>query len=241
MLNLLVADDNFDYAKNLVNFILSRDNKIRLVNISTDGNEAINNIRKNSIDILILDLKMPVLSGMDVLHQLKNEVLYKKPLIIVISGENNMITKIRDDTIVTCYINKSQGLEYIYDRIETIIKENNLIRNKKRIRQDILEELLCLGYNIKHRGTRYLLEAIEIACQFKEEQLVNNIEKDLYSKIANRHSKSIQNVKSNIMKATDCMYVECDKNRINEYFNFLNNYKPTPKLVISTIVSKIII
>lgn len=241
MLNLLVADDNFDYARNLVNFILSRDNKIRLVNISTDGNEAINNIRKNSIDILILDLKMPVLSGMDILHQLKNEILYKKPLIIVISGENNMITKIRDDTLVTCYINKSQGLEYIYNRIETIIKENNLIRNKKRIRQDILEELLRLGYNIKHRGTRYLLEAIEIACQFKEEQLVNNIEKNLYSKIANRHSKSIQNVKSNIMKATDCMYVECDKNIINEYFNFLNNYKPTPKLVISTIVSKIII
>ena len=240
MLNLLVADDNFDYAKNLVNFISSRD-KIRLVNISTDGNEAINNIRNNSIDILILDLKMPVLSGMDVLYQLKHEALYKKPLIIVISGEDNMITKIRDDTLVTCYINKSQGLEYIYNRIQTIIKENKLIINKKRIRQDILEELLRLGYNIKHKGTRYLLEAIEMACQFKEEQLVNSIEKNLYSKIANKYSKSIQNVKSNIMKATDCMYVECDKNRINEYFSFLSDYKPTPKLVINAIVSKMIL
>lgn len=241
MLNLLVADDNFDYARNLVNFILSRDSEIRLVNISTDGDEAINNIRTNSIDILILDLKMPILSRIDVLHKLKDEVLYRKPIIIVVSEESKLITEIRNDTQVNCYINKSQGLEYIYDKIENIILENDLIRNEKRIRQDILNELLCLGYNVKHRGTRYLLETIEIACQFKEDQLINNIEKYLYSQIANKHSKSIQNVKSNIIKATDCMYVESDKNRINEYFNFLSDYKPTPKLVISTIVSKITI
>lgn len=44
MLNLLIATENIFYAKDLANFIVSRNKEIRLINISTNGSEAIKNI-----------------------------------------------------------------------------------------------------------------------------------------------------------------------------------------------------
>jgi len=87
MINLLVADDNMHYSKNLINYLMSKNNEIRLINVSTDGQEVINNICTQTIDILMLDLKMPRLSGIQVLEKIKELKLEKNPIIIVVSGE----------------------------------------------------------------------------------------------------------------------------------------------------------
>lgn len=239
MVNLLIADDNIYYAKSLVNFILSRDNNIRLINISTDGREAINNILNKSVDILILDLKMPKLSGIDILNILSDKELNKKPIIIVISEDIEQIAKIRNNSLVTCYISKTQGMNYIFNKIENIIMEFEFKNSNKELKNIIMNELIHLGYNLKHIGTTYLCEVICLACQIENPDMINNLEKYLYLKIANKYCKSIKTIKSNIIKATDCMYIEGNKNTIKEYFNFSYNYKPTPKVVITTLVSKI--
>jgi len=40
-------------------------------------------------------------------------------------------------------------------------------------------------------------------------------------------------------RATECMYYECDSERLKRYFGFYDDKKPTAKTVIFTVLSKI--
>ena len=110
MVNVLIANDNLYYAKNLANYIFSRDAEMKLVNISTNGLEVLDTIlsKELTVDIVILDLKMPSLSGVEVLEKLEKENIEYKLLIIVLSGETDLISRIRDNSLVSYYINKSE-------------------------------------------------------------------------------------------------------------------------------------
>lgn len=70
--------------------------------------------------------------------------------------------------------------------------------------------------------------------------LLDNLEKNVYPIIANRHKKTTGNIKSNIVKATNNMYNDCNINYLLQYFQYKDDIKPTPKVVISTIINKVI-
>lgn len=239
MLNLLVAEDDMYYAKSLINYIINMNKDIRLINLSTDGKETIENIYCNSIDLIILDLKMPRMSGLDVLREMKKLDLSPKPDIIVISGESELIKEIRNNELVATFINKSVGLEEINRKVAEVVKQKKISINRQNIRKIIKQELLSLGFNVKHVGTTYIAETIELAYEINNKQYCENLERYLYNKIAKMHSKSIQNIKTNISKATNCMYLHCNRDFLMKYFSFSYDYKPTPKMVINTILSKL--
>ncbi len=71
------------------------------------------------------------------------------------------------------------------------------------------------------------------------EILINNLEKDIYPVIAHRFGKSVGNIKGNIVKATNNMYNECEMEYLLNYFNYGYDKKPTPKMVITTIINKL--
>lgn len=240
MLNLLIATENIFYAKDLANFIVSRNKEIRLINISTNGSEAIKNILSNFIDILILDLKMPGLSGIEVLNILIEKELNQKIIFIVISEEKQMLPQIKENSLEVHYIKKSKGIPYIFEKLEMAIAVKKTENDNNNLKNKILNELLFLGYNIKHQGTIYLMEIIYLICQIGAFNVTHNLERCLYSKIAKMHFKTVETVKSNIVKATNYMYIESDKEKIKKYFKFLYEYKPTPKVVIITVSNKIV-
>ena len=89
---------------------------------------------------------------------------------------------------------------------------------KSNIRTKIYEEVLNYGFNINHHGTRYIVEAIEMIYNSDNEDfLIGSIEKNVYSKIAEKYNRNPLTVKSNITKATN--YVDdliVMKNRKNK-------------------------
>lgn len=242
MVNILVADDNLYYAKTLVNYIMSKNDKIRVVNISTNGQEVMENLKSGKIDILILDLKMPVLSGIQILDKI--QVLNLDISIIVVSGEEKLIKHIINNKMVEGFINKLAGLEKINQKINEIITRKDNRANLELIKKRILEELLFLGYNIKYNGTKYLAEVIYLIYEMEGTDNINgraiNLEQYFYKILANKYSKSVKNIKINIINATESMYMECERETLQNYFSFSYDHKPTPKVVIDTVISKII-
>ena len=100
MLNVLIADDNIYYVKNLVNFVISRNSNIKITGIASTGLEVLKAIQENPnrIDLILLDLKMPELNGIKTLDKLYDMNLTYYPNIIVISGESSLIKKIINQT-----------------------------------------------------------------------------------------------------------------------------------------------
>ncbi len=80
MLELLVVDDNMYFSKTLINNVVQNNPNLRLCMIATDGQEALDIISQRKLDIILLDLKLPVCSGLEVLDILEKTI--KKFIII---------------------------------------------------------------------------------------------------------------------------------------------------------------
>jgi two-component system invasion response regulator UvrY len=72
MLKILIADDHAIVRQGLKQ-ILADIPDLAIVDEASSGNEVLSKVRTNAYDVLILDISMPGLSGLDVLKQLKSE------------------------------------------------------------------------------------------------------------------------------------------------------------------------
>ena len=73
MFTILIADDNINFAKLLVNDIVSTREDLRVIKIATNGKEAFDLMNSYQIDIVLLDLKMSIYNGIEVLNMLSKE------------------------------------------------------------------------------------------------------------------------------------------------------------------------
>lgn len=237
MVKTLIADDNIQYTRNVMNYIFNKTKNIQFTYIATNGKEVLNILQQREFDLLLLDLKMPELGGIDVLNSIKTLNDIKQPKIIIISGEADLIYRIKENPIISNVINKTETLETIYSKIQLLADRIEYEGSEKNIREQIIRELSTIGYNFKYKGTLYILETIMYIYQNKEKSLLDNLEKYTYKVIACKNKKNVQNIKTSIIKATDLAYLYQDKEVIKKYFSF--DVKPTPKVVIATILNKL--
>jgi len=72
VIKILVADDHAIVREGLKQ-ILVETSGIIVAGEASDGNQALNQVRKGDYDLVLLDIAMPGLSGLEVLKQLKSE------------------------------------------------------------------------------------------------------------------------------------------------------------------------
>lgn len=82
----VMVDDQPSAIKLLLSYVKST-GSLTFLNAFTDSLEALDYVRSNSVDLLFLDIEMPKLSGLDLLHNLeKNCPLNCMPRIIFTTG-----------------------------------------------------------------------------------------------------------------------------------------------------------
>jgi DNA-binding response OmpR family regulator len=118
---ILLTDDDQDFVNSLKDFLTDHGYQVIVVHT---GQEAIDRILANHIDILILDLKLPVLSGLEVYLTLKkqNRVV---PTIIVTAyaaEEAGVIDELCSMS-VSGYFTKPFNPQDLLDAIRAIMKE----------------------------------------------------------------------------------------------------------------------
>lgn len=242
MVNVLIADDNWNYARNLMAFINEKSNKVRVTNITINGEETLKVLNGNNlIDIVLLDLKMPIYSGIEVIEKLDREQREKYyNSFIIISGEFELMedSEIRYNQVVNRILPKTLSMEQIVAQINGLIIEREENQDLKNIKAKITNELLYLGYDFSNKGTRYLIEAIELI-YIRGENFMENLNKYVYPIIAQRYNQSTNNIKCNIIRATENMYYNCNEMKLVNYFSLQMTMKPNIKTVINTVLIKI--
>lgn len=229
MIKVLIVDDNLLYIKNILNTTINKIDNIHITHIATNVKEALKIITNNCIDLIFLDLKLPDVSGLEIIKKIKYLNDTKKPNIIILSGDKELIRNNFEQYNIINVIGKFEKDEMIYNKISQSVNEINFSNLENNIKEIIISKLTKIGYNWKYRGTQYILETIMYIYQHNNMDLLDNIERNVYKYISYKHNKSINNIKTNIIKST---------NSIKNHDNTVTNL--TPKFVISNILAEII-
>jgi len=80
-MKILIADDHSIVREGLKQYVKTLD-EARLIDEAVNGNEAWAKIKDGNYDLVILDVSMPGISGLDVLQKIKERNLKTKVLIL---------------------------------------------------------------------------------------------------------------------------------------------------------------
>jgi len=80
-MKILIADDHPIVREGLKQYVKTLD-EVKLIDEAVNGNEAWAKIKDGSFDIVILDVSMPGMSGLDVLQKIKERNLQTRVLIL---------------------------------------------------------------------------------------------------------------------------------------------------------------
>lgn len=125
--NILVIDDEINILE-LIKYNLEKEN----YNVLTvdSGENIINTLNINKIDLIILDIMLPQIDGIEILKILKNNVNYKKIPVIMLSAKSDEIDKIlglelgADD-----YIAKPFGIRELVARVKVVLRRSKTSSN----------------------------------------------------------------------------------------------------------------
>jgi two-component system response regulator (stage 0 sporulation protein A) len=118
---VLIVDDNKDMVELLREYFDLYNADFQIVGFAYNGIDAIDRIKTKQPDIIILDLKLPYINGIEILQQINRMDLIKKPSILVISGLNNnsIIDKAYQYGAVT-YIMKPFSVDQLASKISEL-------------------------------------------------------------------------------------------------------------------------
>lgn len=239
MENLLIVEDDIIQSHFMVNYICEKFPSIRLYNIATTGKEAINIIKEQKVDIILLDLNLPDMTGIDIINYIKENNMTKyDSSIIIVTGEMDLLRQVIGSKYVYSYCSKIDGFNSITNDIKQLLNETKKYTQRNLIDEQIKTELQKLNFNFSYIGTKYLSECI-YECFYKNNIYDINFIKEIYPHISKKYHKTINSVKASICQATTIMYYNNDEKILSDYFGYKIITKPKPKDVIITVLEKI--
>lgn len=231
MLKILIVDDNLEFVQFLFNTIKKHnENDFIITNIFSDGNNAYNYLSNNSPDVILLDLQMPKLNGIELISKLKdNNIL---PKIIIISGDTSLLHKIiKLGVNIEQVFYKPIDTTLLVKLLDKLMKE----KNEDIINREILKYLDKFYFNKSSPGYLYIFQCIKLCLD--NNKLISPFETNLYVQIAKQNNiKSNKVIKWSIDKTISSMNKYTNSSTLNEFFPYS---KVTPKIFINDIFQRI--
>ncbi len=132
MINIAIVDDDEEASKEIENNLL-RENGYKTILFSS-GEEFIEYARKNKVDLVLLDVVMPNLDGMQVFDIMKKDKNLNKIPVIFLSGNDDK------DTVLKCigkgaegYLVKPVFRYKLVTRIEEALRKVNAYKTVKTV------------------------------------------------------------------------------------------------------------
>lgn len=118
-MKVLLVDDEVDFVKTLAQRLKMRDLKADTVH---DGEHAVSFVEKEEPDVMVLDLRMPGMDGMDVLRQIKKA--YPSTQVIILTAHGTDKDKEEAEKLgVFAFLKKPVEIETLVDHIKEAYKK----------------------------------------------------------------------------------------------------------------------
>ena len=158
MANILIIEDEIS-IRNVLKNILLDENKSYHIDEASDGEQGINLLKKNDYGLVICDIKMPKLDGLEVLVKTKEHGI-ETPF-IMISGHGDL------ETAVECikegafdYISKPPDLNRLLTTIRNALNKQNLQTENKILKKKIDSKHKMIGESKQIQQVQELIHKI---------------------------------------------------------------------------------
>lgn len=193
MINVMLADDHV-LIREGIKQLLEFDGSMKVIAEAGDGIECLERLKNVKPDILLLDINMPNMNGIDVLKELKEKNDPLKVLILTVHSEVEYLVK-AVDIGANGYILKDSGSTELKQAINAVIDEGSYIQpnlipalNSRLINRDMDKEKLA---SLTKREVEILTQ---VACGMFNKEIAVNL---------NISERTVKNHISNIFKKID--------------------------------------
>jgi DNA-binding NarL/FixJ family response regulator len=144
MINVLLADDHTGVRKAL-RMILDNQSDIQVIGEVTDGKRAVSSVHQLKPDVIIMDISMPELNGIEAARQILAENQHIKVVILSMHCMPEYIFRTMEIGVMGYLLKESASLEMI-DAVKAAYQGQRYL--SKRITNSLLEEYLQLQKKI---------------------------------------------------------------------------------------------
>jgi two-component system response regulator (stage 0 sporulation protein A) len=252
--SVAIADDNATFLSSAEK-CLKQSQNMEVVGTASNGKELLELTHMKRPDLIILDLVMPIMDGLDVLKALRNlDEKYSPGIVMVSAVGNENITKTAAELGAQYYFLKPIEMESFAQKIEEIYSVNlndgrRKILNFKGLSDDssdrqyhamITSILHEIGVPAHIKGYTYMRDAIKMV--IADPNLLGGITKELYPSIAKKYNTTPSRVERAIRHAIEVAWTRGRVETIDMIFGYTidqNKGKPTNSEFIAMVADKI--
>ncbi len=253
-IQVAIVDDN-ERIVDLLDTVLSADKSIEVVGTANDGISAISMIRESEPDVVLLDLIMPRIDGLELMQIINDDMTVRKPpaFIIISAIGNETITESAFSRGAVYYLMKPFENRAVINKIKQVSAENATqavhsgvilpsgeMYQMRDVVADVTGVIHEIGVPAHIKGYHYLRDAIIMAVENRE--VLKSITKVLYPTIAKRNNTTVSRVERSIRHAIDVAWERGEKDVIYDIFGSTvdsGRGRPTNAEFISMVADKI--
>lgn len=181
-ISVIIADDHVLYRAG-VKTSLSAKKDIKVIAEADNGMHLLNIIKNVQVDVILLDIQMPIMDGIATLPEIKKISPHTKVIMLTFMEDNSMITKLME-LGANSYLAKTSDSEIIYEAIKTCfnqeyyfnsmtnkalltnLKQRNVIAPQQMVSQEVMlndKETTILRLMCEEKSTKEIADIVELS------------------------------------------------------------------------------
>lgn len=201
-----LVDDNKDFIY-LLSELIKRQENMQVSFMAYDGDECLEHLKDNKVDVLILDMLMPKVNGLSVLEKFAPKKLNTKIIILTSAGEEETKKK-AVELGADYYVLKPFDLDTLIKRITEISGNKPEALHNEDIEKRISKLIQKNGIPLHVKGYLYLKEAVSMV--YDEPYVISSITKVIYPDIAKKYNTTSSCVERAIRHSIDVSWDKKD-------------------------------
>ncbi len=181
-ITVIIADDHVLYRAG-VKTALSQKTDIKIIGEADNGMHLINLLKSLPADVILLDIQMPVMDGIDALPEIRKVCPQAKVIMLTMLDDHTMITKLMEIG-ANSYLSKISDSEIIYEAIKTChtdeyyfndltnkalltnLKQRNIQLSSQLLPTDVQlneKEIMILRLMCEEKNTKEIADMVELS------------------------------------------------------------------------------
>ncbi len=190
-IKVLIADDH-DLIRQGLKQIISFEEGIIIVGEAENGKIVLDMLKNYDLDVILLDMNMPLMSGLEVLQRVKEKLKTIKIIMLTMENDSAFVLDAINKGADGYVLKESAGTQ-IVEAIETVYGGDKYIDKS-------LVSALFSGFKSKEKKEQYLLDLLTK----REVEVLLYISKGLSNKEIGKHlflsEKTVKNYATNLFK-----------------------------------------